>query len=113
MFAALQWNDIDASIWISMYLTSAILALIAYKEICLPCMVAWTILVALFATYLLIGVATGTATLIENNAYTDIFFAMDDSKPHIEQTREVLGLLIILFHCTYTLINICIKKRKL
>lgn len=111
LFAVLQWNDIDAPIWICIYLTTALLALITYKEICLPCTIAWTIMVVIFAIYMLMGVIPAVFNLLENNAYAEIFFAMNNSKPHIEQTREALGLLIILFYCATILIHIYTKQK--
>ncbi len=104
VFAVLQWNDVDANTWIVIYLATAILATIAYKNICQPCTITWAFLVSLFAIFMLIGVAPGLSDLIAKNAYTDIFFAMDDNKPYIEQTREALGLFIILIYCFSVLV---------
>ena len=103
-FAALQWNDIDAPIWLVIYLTTAILAFIVYKEICIPCCIAWAIAIMVLTVYILIGVLPGLNMLISNNAYYEIFFAMSDDKPYIEQTRESLGLFIILVYCSSVLI---------
>lgn len=111
LFAALQWNDIDGPIWVCIYLATSVLALIAYKEICLPCTIAWTIMVAILSIYMLMGIIPGVFNLIENNAYAEILFAMDDSKPHIEQMREALGLLIILFYCTSALIHTYMNQK--
>ena len=72
-FAALQWNDIDAPIWISIYLVTALLALITYKQICLTCSVAWALVTTLLASYMLIGVAPGIINFLESNTYTEIF----------------------------------------
>jgi len=110
LFAALQWNDIDAPIWIFIYLATALLALISYKQICLACATAWTLVIILLATYMLVGIAPGVVNFMESNIYTEIFFGMNDTKPYIEQTREALGLLIILFYCTSILIHTYIKK---
>ena len=110
IFAALQWNDVDAPIWISIYLIAALLALITYKKICLTCSVAWALVTTLLASYMLFGLAPGIVSFLESNTYTEIFFSMSDDKPHIEQTREALGLLIILFYSAGILIHTCIKK---
>lgn len=110
IFAALQWNDVDAPIWISIYLVTALLALITYKKICLTCSIAWALVTTLLASYMLIGLAPEIVSFLESNTYTEIFFAMSNDKPHIEQTREALGLLIILFYSTGILIHSCIKK---
>ncbi len=110
IFAALQWNDVDAPIWVSIYLITALLALITYKEICLTCSLAWALVTTLLASYMLIGLAPGIVSFLESNTYTEIFFAMSDEKPYIEQTREALGLLIILFYSAGILIHTCIKK---
>ena len=105
IFAILQWNDVDAPIWLAIYLATAVLALIVYKEICIPCCVAWATMVVLLNIYLLIGVIPGLNILLTNNTYTEIFSAMDDNKLYIEQSREVLGLFIILVYCLGILLN--------
>lgn len=112
VFAALQWNDVDAPIWVSIYLVTALLALITYKQICLTCSVAWALVTTLLASYMLIGLAPGIVNFLEANTYTEIFFAMSDDKPYIEQAREALGLLLILFYSAGILINTCTKKKQ-
>ena len=105
IFAILQWNDVEAPIWLAIYLATAVLALIVYKEICIPCCIAWATMVIIFNIYLLIGVIPDLNILLTNNTYTEIFSAMDDNKPYIEQSREVLGLFIIFAYCLVILIR--------
>ncbi len=110
LFALLQWNDIDRLIWLSIYLAAALLAFLTYKKNCQPCIIAWACLIIVFAGYMLIAVIPGVANTLEPNAYTDIFFSMHD-KTYMEQTREALGLLIILFYSICILIQIYMKQR--
>ena len=111
-FAALQWNDIDAPIWLVIYLTTAFLAFIIYREICIPCCIAWATAVMMLTVYTLIDVLPGLNALISNNAYNEIFSTMSDDKPYIEQTREFFGLLIILMYCSSVLILLYKKIRR-
>jgi len=111
IFAALQWNDSDAAIWVSIYLVTALLALITFKRICLTCSVAWALVTTLLASYMLIGLAPGIVSFLESNTYTEIFFSMSETKPYIEQAREALGLLIILLYSVGILIHTCLKKK--
>lgn len=110
IFSALQWNDVDAPVWISIYLITALLALITYKQICLTCSIASALVTTLFASYMLIGLAPGIVSFLESNTYTEIFFAMSNDKPYIEKMRETLGLFIILLYSVGILVHNCIKK---
>ncbi len=112
IFAILQWNDADGLIWICIYLAAALLALLVYNEICLPCTIAWASLTILFACYMIIALAPGLVNFIEANTYTEIFFSMNDEKPYIEQTREVLGLSIVLLYSVSILIHIFKRRNK-
>ena len=109
-FAALQWNDVDAPIWVTIYLITAILALGMYKEICLPCSAAWATMIILLSIYMLVGTIPGLNNLSINNAYDEIFLAMSDEKLYIEQTREFLGLSIIVTYCFGVLISLFYKQ---
>ena len=111
IFAVLQWNDIDGPIWMLVYIATAFLALLAYKQSCIPCTMAWALIVTLSAIHMLVGVSPGVITFLETNAYTEIFFPMNEKKPYIEQTREALGLLIILFYCVIALLQSYKKGR--
>ena len=111
LFTALQWNDIDGPIWIFIYLATALLALITYKQICLACTIAWTLIIILLGSFMLIAVVPGIVNFLEANAYTEIFFVMNDDKPYIELMREALGLTIILLYCVSILIHTFLKKK--
>ncbi|MGH1537110.1 MAG: transmembrane 220 family protein [Gammaproteobacteria bacterium] len=106
IFAILQWNDADGLIWICIYLAAALLALLVYIGNCQPCTIAWASLTSLFACYMIIALVPGLVDFIEANAYTEIFFNMNDEKPYIEQTREILGLFIVLFYSAGILIHV-------
>jgi len=112
IFAALQYNDIDAAIWFSVYSTAAILAGITYAEVCRICGIAWACLLIIFTSYLLIALAPGISDYFEANAYTEIFFTMRDDKPYIEQTREAMGLIIVLIYCIFILIHSLFTRNK-
>lgn len=112
LFAALQWNDNDGLIWMALYLIAALLAFIAYKEICLPCTLAWAAMVSLLTLYMLIAVSPSLIEVIKTNAFTEILLTMSNNKPYIEQTREALGLLIILFYCCSIFIYTYVKRTK-
>jgi hypothetical protein len=110
IFASLQWNDIDRFLWVSIYVVAALLALIAYTNICQTCTIAWACLLIVFSVYLLVALAPGISDYLEANAYTEIFFGMKEDKSYIEQTREAMGILIILFYCVCLLIHRAIKR---
>lgn len=112
IFALLQWNDLDGQLWICIYLATALLALLIYNNICLPCIIAWASLLVIFSGYMLIGLVPTLVDFIDANAYTEIFFGMSDDKPYIEQAREILGLLIILIYSIGNLIHIYLKRRR-
>ncbi len=105
-FAALQWNDPDAAIWITIYVCCAILALIAYKRICTPCITVWAILVLLFSIYLFSLTSDGIYQIFEHGKISELFEPMQENKPYIENTREVLGLVIIWLYILITLLSL-------
>lgn len=112
IFAALQWNDIDSFLWLSIYLAAALLAFISYTYICQVCAIAWACILILFSVYLLVALAPGITDYLEANAYTEIFFGMNDEKPYIEQMREALGLVIVMLYSVLVLIESYIKRNK-
>ncbi len=104
-FAALQWNDPDRVIWISIYLATALMACLVYYDICNPCLQAWAILFCLITFIMILLVFPGVIEFIQNSNLQEIFSTMSDEKIYIEQTREFLGLLITLSYCIYIVIK--------
>ena len=100
-FAALQWNDPDRMLWISLYLTTALMAMLAITYFCKPCIRAWAIMLCVISLIIMTQVFSGVVTFIQTSSYREIFSAMNDEQPYIEQAREFLGLLIVLFYCIH------------
>lgn len=94
--AGLQYNDPDPFVWITIYLLSAILCLLAFRDRYYPKIYLWTIAVySVYALYLLFD-KTGVLTwAFEHNA-ENIAQSMKASSPWIEETREFFGLLILI-----------------
>lgn len=94
--AGLQYNDPDPFVWITIYLLSAILCLLAFRNRYYPKIYLWTIAVySVYALYLLFD-KTGVLTwALEHNA-ENIAQSMKASSPWIEETREFFGLLILI-----------------
>ena len=100
-FAALQWNDPDRLIWIGIYITTALMALTASVEVCKSCVRAWAIMLCIISLIMMAKISPEVFKIIQNHNYQEIFSTMSDDKPYIEQTREFLGLLIVLLYCLY------------
>ena len=98
-FTALQWNDPDRLIWIGIYFTTALLALMALIELCESCVRAWAIVLCLIAIIMIALVFPGVVTFLQISNFQEIFSTMEDNKPYIEEMREFLGLLIITVYC--------------
>ena len=92
-FALLQLNDPDPVLWVIAYSYIALLSLIASlgRHFLVPIIVG-TVGCLAWAAVLLPGVISW----LQNGAATEVFSSMTASKPYIEQTREFMGLLIIL-----------------
>ena len=108
-FAALQWNDPDRIIWISFYLTTALMAMLAITNTCKPCLRAWAMILSVITVIMMTQVFPGVVTFIQTSNYREIFAAMNDEQPYIEQSREFLGLFIVLFYCIYVA---CVSYQK-
>ena len=97
LFAALQYNDGDAWIWIPIYLVVSIIALLADRKKLYPhlCLV--------LSTCMLIGVLTYIPQVIDwaKNGFPSITGSMKAESPFIEFIREFFGLCICLATLLY------------
>jgi len=94
--AALQYNDEDPYLWIPIYLYGAWLCFMAARNRYLPRayfigIVAYLALVAYFLVF-----KHGVVDWFQHYPAQDLVKSMKADKPWIEETREVLGLLILV-----------------
>ena len=109
LFAALQYNDPDPYLWIPLYLFSAVLCWLAFRNKYYPSLFLTAILIyTLYAAYLFFT-KDGMLDYLREHRGDDIAGEMKATKPWIEATREVLGLLIMII---VLLINYFYSKRK-
>lgn len=100
-FIAFLWftwvniNDVDAWLWVSIYLSATILCGLAVFGYYYP--VIYIIAVSLYLLYaiILFFVKDGVLDWITKYRMQNIAETMQAKKPYIEQTREFFGLLII------------------
>lgn len=91
-FAAMQWNDGDAIIWILMYLSVSAIAFCAFRQ------KHYFYINAILTSILLITFITYIPDLREwtSDGMPSIAESMQASSPYIELVRESLGLLLSL-----------------
>ena len=96
LFAALQYNDPDPYLWIPLYLFSAVLCWLAFRNKYYPSLFLTAILIySLYAAYLFFDNQGVLSWAGEHNA-ENIVQSMKATKPWIEETREFGGLLILI-----------------
>ena len=110
-FAVLQWNDPDRLKWVGIYLAAALLALFITIDICKPCMRAWVIMLSIISIIMMLQLIPGVITFFQGTNYQEIFSAMTDDKPYIEEIREFLGLLIVMFYCVFVGITLHVNLK--
>ena len=94
--AALQYNDPDPLVWISLYLYGAVLSYLAIrKRFDFFRYLAGFLVFSGYALYLFFAGDGVLSWLTEHNA-ENIVQSMKATKPWVEQTREFGGLLILL-----------------
>jgi len=94
--AGLQYNDPDPYLWIPIYLYSAILCWLAFKQKYYPTLyLAGIVIYIIYAAYLFF-VDDGMLDWIREHETENIAQEMKATKPWIEATREVLGLMIMV-----------------
>ena len=96
LFAALQYNDPDPYIWIPLYLFAAVLCWLAFRRKYYPRLyLAGIIVYTLYATYLFFS-NDGMLDWMREHQAENIAQEMKATKPWIEATREVMGLVIMI-----------------
>ena len=96
LFAALQYNDPDPYLWIPLYLFAAALCLLAFRQRFSPSIYLFAIAIyTIYAAYLFFS-KDGMLDWIREHETENIAAEMKATKPWIEATREVLGLVIMI-----------------
>ena len=96
LFAALQYNDPDPYLWIPLYLFAAAMCWLAFRQKFYPKLYLIGIGVyTMYAAYLFFS-KDGMLDWIREHHSEDIASEMKATKPWIEATREVLGLVIMI-----------------
>ncbi|MEO5562650.1 MAG: transmembrane 220 family protein [Chitinophagaceae bacterium] len=96
LFAALQYNDPDPYVWIPIYMYAAILCWIAFRGKYYPKAYLFGIVIYLAYAIYLVFAPDGVIDWIEKHNAEDIAGTMKATKPWIEDTREFLGLVILI-----------------
>ena len=109
LFAALQYNDPDPYLWIPLYLFAAAMCWLAFRRKFYPNL--YLIGIAVYAVYaaFLFFSKDGMLDWMREHESEDIIGEMKATKPWIEATREVLGLVIMI---VVLLINYFYSRRK-
>jgi hypothetical protein len=96
LFAGLQYNDPDPYVWMPIYLYAAALCWLAFRGKFYPkYYLAGIILFALYAAYVFFS-KDGMLDWMQEHSGESIAGEMKATKPWIEATREVLGLVIVI-----------------
>lgn len=96
LFAALQYNDPDPYLWVPIYLYGAVLCWFAFRRRYMP--MAYVIGIAVYTAYAVYLFATrdGVWEWAVEHQGANIAESMHAEKPWIEQTREFIGLLLLI-----------------
>ena len=94
--AALQYNDVDPYVWIPLYGYGAWVCYMAAKGRYLIWSFALGIVVYLALVVYYLIFKHGAVDWLQHHAAKDLVQSMKADKPWIEETREVLGLLILI-----------------
>ena len=96
LFAALQYNDPDPYLWIPLYLFAAAMCWLAFRQKFYPKLYLIGIAIyTIYAAYLFFS-KDGMLDWMREHESEDIVAEMKATKPWIEATREVLGLVIMI-----------------
>ena len=96
LFAALQYNDPDPYVWIPLYLYAAVLCWLAFNKKYYPTLYLAGIAVYLVYAAYLFFVDDGMLDWMAEHDSENIAQSMKATKPWIEATREVFGLMIMV-----------------
>lgn len=94
-FAWVNLNDKDAWLWVTIYMTAAILCGLAAFKYYYPVIYMSVIAFYLLYAIILFFVKDGVLDWITKHNAQNIAATMQATKPYIEKTREFFGLLII------------------
>jgi len=95
-FAALQYNDPDPYVWIPIYMYSAVLCWLAFRNKFFPkAYLAGIIIYSVYAIGLFLW-KNGVWDWMTQHHAEDIASTMKAEKPWIEETREFFGLVILI-----------------
>ena len=96
LFAAVQYNDPDPYIWMPIYIYSAALCWLAFKNKFYPSAYLLGIAVyGVYATYKIFD-QNGLIDCMTKHHAENIAETMKAGKPWIEETREFFGLVILI-----------------
>jgi phage-related holin len=109
LFAALQYNDPDPWLWMPIYLYAAVLCWLAFKGKFFPKAYLIGIVGYLGYAVFLFFTEDGVLDWITKHNAANIAGSMKADKPWIEDTREFLGLIILI---VVLLIDYFYSKRK-
>ena len=109
LFAAVQYNDPDPYVWMPIYLYTAILCWLAFRNKYFPG--AYLFGIAVYAAYALYKFfdQNGVWDWMTKHHATNIAGTMKAEQPWIEETREFFGLVILI---VVLLIDYLHAKRK-
>lgn len=99
LFASFQYNDPDAATWILIYGYVAVMSALAiFKRYSLPLLVAGIIIFSLYFIYLVPSIFEWISS------GEDLMNRMSGDRMYIEESREALGLLLVLLTLIFHLI---------
>lgn len=108
-FAALQYNDPDPLLWISLYLYAAYLCINRFRGKFQPRGYALALLVyTVYAVYLFFD-GNGVLSWVKDHHAESLVTTMKAEKPWIEESREFGGLMILM---VTMIINWTVKNEK-
>lgn len=109
--AAVQYNDPDPFVWITIYLYGALLCYLALRKKYFPRLyIAGLVIYTGYALFLLFDTDGAISWLMDHNA-ENIVQSMKATKPWIEKTRELFGLLILIFALSINWLSFSCTKR--
>jgi hypothetical protein len=110
LFAALQYNDPDPYVWMPIYLYTAVLCWLAFRNKFYPtAYIAGIIVYAVYALYKVFD-ANGLIDWATKHHAENIAETMKAEKPWIEESREFFGLVILI---VVLLVNYFYAKHKM
>jgi hypothetical protein len=107
--AGLQYNDPDPYLWMPIYLYGAALCWLAFRQKFYPTLyLVGAVLYTIYAAYLFFS-EDGMLDWLQEHQAENIAQEMKATKPWIEATREVFGLVILI---VVLLVNYFYSRKK-